>query len=195
MADRGGRVLPAGRFLMTWHLDRLARVATGALVLAALLVGATAYLVLAYSQAERVLGALLVGALIVAIGGVVGSTTTAAFGLVVFGFVTTVATPGPIVMAVAGLAGFVALMLIDLSIVLRRAPLIDREIWTDTAATIGVAIAAGAVFFAIGWVVSSIRTWQVLLVAVGFAAVGACVRVVSARHRAAVSDAVANRHT
>lgn len=169
--------------MVTWHLDRLFRSATVCLALAVMLTGGIGFLIDARSDVENVLGGLLVAALIVGIGGAVGSTVTSAAGAVLFGVVVALAKPGVPLLMVAGATVAAAMLLVDLSIVTRRAPVVDNVIWLDTAVTIAVVLAIAAALFTIAWFIATRAVWQAAVLPFGVLSLGYAMRLAADVHR------------
>lgn len=168
--------------MMTWHLDRLARSATACLLLAALLPGILGFIINAQSDVGGVLGGMLVGALFIGVGAAVGSIVTSGAGAILFGIVTAFAQPGALLLAIAGLVLLGALMLVDLSITSRRAPLIDRSIWTDTALSFLIVASVASVATVIALLIAGLATWQAVVLPLGLVAVGYAVRIAAESH-------------
>lgn len=168
--------------MVVWHLDRLARSATFCLVAAVLATGATGFLVAATSDVDDVLGALLVGALIVGIGGIAGSTVTSAVGIALLCGVSMLADPGIGPLGAVAAASVAALLLVDLSISLRRAPVVDRGVWQDLAVGLVAVIACAAALFGIAYAISKLATWQRIVVPFGVISIGYALRLAADAH-------------
>lgn len=169
--------------MLIWHLDRLARSATWCLIAAVALCVAVAFATdAAAADVENELGGLLVGALIVGTGGVVGSVVTSGAGVVLMMVIAVLVQPNAPMLAAIGAAGFVALLLVDLSISLRRAPLVDRSLWRDLAVSVLVVLAPAWALFAIAWFVATRATWQAALVPLGVIAIGYAMRLAADAH-------------
>ena len=162
--------------MLTWNLDRLVRSATLCLVLAVLVTGAMGFFVESQSDVDSVLGGMLVGAVVVGVGGVIGSIVTSGAGVLLFGVVAALAQPGAGTLLGAGCVLLIALVLIDLSITIRRAPLIDRGIWLDGAIAALVPCAIGAALFALAWFIATLATWQTIVLPFGVIALGYAMR-------------------
>ncbi len=168
--------------MLTWHLDRLFRSATLCLAAAVVVVGAMGFLVAGVSDVDSVLGGMLVGAVVIGVGGIVGSTVTSGAGALLFGVVAGLAQPGAGMLLAAGCSLFLALVLVDLSITLRRAPLIDRRIWVEAAISAPIVCAVGACLFAVAWFVATRATWQTIVLPFGVIALGYAVRLAADAH-------------
>lgn len=162
--------------MLTWNLDRLVRTTTLCLALAIVITAAMGYFVNSQSDVDNVLGGMLVGAVVIGVGGVVGSVVAAGAGVLLFGVVAALAEPGAGTLLAAGCALLIALALVDLSITLRRAPLIDRNVWPETAITTLVSCAIGAGLFTIAWFVANLATWQTIVMPFGVIALGYALR-------------------
>ena len=169
--------------MVTWHLDRLFRSATACLAVAVALTGAIGFLIDNRSDVENVLGGLLVGALIVGVGGAVGSTVTSAAGVVLFGAVAALAQPGAPMLMLAGATVATAMLLVDLSITTRRAPVVDNMIWRDTAVTIAIVLALAVAMFTIAWFVATRAVWQAVVLPFGVLSLGYAMRFAADVHR------------
>lgn len=162
--------------MLTWNLDRLVRSATLCLALGVVVAGAMGFVVDGQSDVDNVLGGMLVGAVVMGVGGVVGSIVATGAGVLLFGVVAGLAQPGAGTLLAAGCALFIALVLVDLSITLRRAPLIDRNIWGESAITTLVSCVVGAGLFSISWFVANLATWQTIVMPFGVIALGYALR-------------------
>jgi len=173
--------------MATWHLDRLFRSATACLTLAAGLIAAAAFLVNAYRENDNVLGIMLVGALLVGLSGIAGSVWTTAFGLILFAAGSVLANPPDVLIAVAGCAGFAALLLIDLSITFRGAPTALRSVWVSAAITFAVVTANAMAFVAVAYLVATRATFAALLLPVAVIGIGYAVRLAAEFHERTIS--------
>lgn len=168
--------------MLTWHLDRLVRSATLCLAAAVVITGAMGFVIKAGSDVSNVLGGLLVGAIIIGVGGIVGSIGTTGFGALLFSFIASLANPGAATLLLAGCVVVIALLLVDLSITLRRAPLIDRSVWIDSVMNAAVISALGAALFGVAWLVGTLATWQAVVLPFGVVALGYAVRLAADAH-------------
>ena len=70
--------------MLTWNLDRLVRSTTLCLALAVFVTGVMGYFVDSQSDVDNVLGGMLVGAIVIGVGGIVGSVVAAGAGVLLF---------------------------------------------------------------------------------------------------------------
>lgn len=168
--------------MMTWHLDRLARSATLCLILATVLPLVMGFVINAQSDVENVLGGMLVGAVFIGLGAIAGSTVTSGAGIVLFGIVASFAQPGALLLGIAGVVLLAALLLVDMSITVRRAPLIDRVVWSEAALSFLIVAAVASVATAIALTLAGLATWQAVVLPMGLVAVGYAVRFAADAH-------------
>lgn len=168
--------------MLTWQLDRMFRSAMGCFV-AALFIAVTAAVVVAQMvDSNTSLGASIVSVLIMAVGGAAASMQLVGFGIAVFGFSVALAEPGTGWLVAIGVALFACLLLFDLSISLRRGPLVERGIWTDLIVSLLGVATAGTALAVLLWAVGRAREWPVIVVPVALATIGFALRGAAELH-------------
>lgn len=168
--------------MLIWHADRFFRSGPFCALATFFLPAALAVVVAAPSEVENILGLLLVGALVIFLGSVAGSTATTGFGIVLFTFGSYLAEVSAFILGLVGVGLFASLVLHDLAGVFHRAPMISSRVWSTSAMTVGAVSGAAIVASAVTYVIATASTWRGIVVPVGVAAVGFAVKLAADSH-------------
>lgn len=171
--------------MLTWHIDRLVRSGPVSALGTFAIPLALALLITVVSDQEDVTAILLLGAGIIGIGTLAGSTLTSASGVVLFLFGTFVSELPVALMLVVSAGLFSTLMLHDLAGMFRRAPRISSSIWQQAAVVCLAVSAVAAAAFGITYFVATRMTLQSIVVPFALAAIGLAVKLGGDAHATA----------
>lgn len=130
----------------------------------------------------------LIAAGLVGLGALVGFTTVAAVGLVVFGIAMSFSEIGVLWLIGGGATCVAALALVDLSISLRPASQVELKVVSSTYRSIVVVAALGAGLGGLVFVISTATVWQAVVLPLALVATGLALNVGADSHAARVSE-------
>ena len=168
--------------MLIWHADRFFRLGPLCAVATFFVPAAAAVPVAAASDIENILPLLLVSALVMFVGSVVGSVATTGGGILLFSFGSFLAEVSTALLGLVGIALFVTLVLHDLTGAFHRAPRSSARVWKSAAVTVAAVCISAAVAATVAHLVATAATWRAIVVPFGVAAVGFAIKLAADSH-------------